>query len=419
MPEVSGAIVVLDPHTGRIQALTGGYSYDMSQFDRATQAERQIGSAIKPIAYLAALDNGMTPSTMILDAPVAIQQGPGLPLWRPGNFETNEYRGPTPLRVGIEKSINTMTVRMASIIGIDKIAPYVENLGVMDKMPHEYSMVLGAGETTPLRLTTAYSMIVNGGKKIEPSLIDRVQDRDGKTIFKHDARPCPKCSDFDWPPTGEVPQLDDDRAQVIDPQTAYQMVNIMRGVVERGTGQNSVGKLPYILAGKTGTTNEAKDTWFVGFSPDLVAGVYVGFDQPRSLGYKEQGATVAAPIFAEFMSKALKDKPSIDFRIPPGIHLVRVDPSTGKFADPGSRFIWEAFKPDSEPSEDGQVIQGGNGVETLTSDAAPDSVDGGMEPNSVAAVPVEPTQQGTGDQADPNSQHPPSNPVPAASGGLY
>jgi penicillin-binding protein 1A len=430
IPEVSGAIVVLDPRNGRVYAMTGGYSYDMSQFNRVTQAYRQTGSAIKPIVYLAALDNGMTPSTLISGAPVAIEQGPGLPLWRPSNFDSSDNIDQAPLRVAIEKSINTMTVRMASTIGIDKIIPYVEKLGIIDTMPPEYSYVLGAGVTTPLRLTTAYGMLVNGGKKITPSLIDRVQDRNGVTIFKHDTRACPRCGDYDWAAAGEVPDLPDDREQVLDPATAYQMVNILRGVVERGTAAHEVGVLNLPLAGKTGTSNDAKDTWFVGFSPDLVAGVYVGFDQPRSLGPREQGASVAAPIFADFMGAALQGKPVDDFRIPPGVVMVRTDPATGLLAGPGDKYIWEAFKPGTEPLPAGeggqqQVVEGGQGIENLPSDttlpasdaptvgaetqdlSVPDAT--GAPPPASAVVPV-PTPAPTPDQTT----------VPATgTGGLY
>ncbi len=426
IPNVSGAIVVIDPHTGRVLALSGGYSYDMSQFDRATQAYRQMGSSIKPFMYLAALDNGMTPSTLILDAPVAIEQGPGLPLWRPNNFETNEYLGPAPLRVAIEKSINTMTVRMAATIGIDKIAPYVERLGIMDKMPAQYSMVLGAGQTTPLRLTAAYAMLVNGGKRILPSLIDRVQDGQGKTVFRHDNRDCPRCADYAWALPDEVPDLPDERDQLIDPGTAYQMVNILRGVVQRGTAAGSVGsKLDFPVAGKTGTTNEAKDTWFVGFTPDLVAGVYVGFDQPRTLGPDEQGAHVAAPVFAEFMADAMKDKAITDFRVPPGVRLVRVDPTTGQYASAGERnYIWEAFKPGTEPTPDGLVVQGGSGVETIPADASLPMTD--EPPTQLPQTPgVEPLIGVPGEAAapaapaiDPNApidtNAPPDTPPPVA-----
>jgi len=362
IPNVSGAMVALDPHTGRVLAMDGGWSYDSSQFNRATQAYRQIGSTFKPFAYLAALDNGMTPSTLILDDPIELEQGPGLPLWRPHNFEGGEAPGPQPLRVAIEKSLNLMTVRMATTIGIDKIAPYIERLGLMDKMPLLYAQVLGAGQTTPLKLGTAYAMLDNGGKKITPSLIDRVEDREGKIIFKHDARDCPRCGDYAWGDDGEVPSLPDEREQILDPATAYQMVNIMEGVIQRGTAAYSVGnylKMP--LAGKTGTTNDINDTWFVGFTPDLVVAVYVGFDTPRTLGRQEQGARTAAPLFTEFMTDALKDKPAVDFRIPPGVRLVRVNPANGQMAEGGERnTIWEAFKPGTEPTPSDQVVDGGD-----------------------------------------------------------
>jgi penicillin-binding protein 1A len=362
IPNVSGAVVALDPHTGRVLAMDGGWSYDASQFNRATQAYRQIGSTFKPFAYLAALDNGMTPSTLILNDPIELEQGPGLPMWRPRNFDgPSELPGPHPLRVAIEKSLNIMTVRMATTIGLDKIAPYIE-LGLMDKMPLLYSQVLGAGQTTPLRLATAYAQLDNGGKKITPSLIDRVEDRDGKVVFKHDTRECPRCNDPTWGEGGEVPSLPDEREQVLDPATAYQMVNILEGVVQRGTAAYAVGshlKMP--LAGKTGTTNDANDTWFVGFTPDLVVGVYVGFDTPRTLGPREQGADTAAPLFTEFMTDALNGKPAVDFRIPPGVRLVRVNPTTGQMADGSDRnTIWEAFKPGSEPNPGDQVVDGGN-----------------------------------------------------------
>jgi penicillin-binding protein 1A len=370
IPAVSGAVVALDPHTGRVFALSGGWSYDMSQFDRAMQAKRQIGSTMKPFVYLAALENGMTPSTLILDLPVVIDLGPGQPKWQPKNFESEEIGGPRTLRWAIEHSINTMTVRMASAIGIDKIAPYVERLGIMDHMPLEYSMVLGAGETTPLRLTAAYAMLVNGGRKISPSLIDRVQDRNGATIFKDDQRACPRCGDYGWAPPGVVPNLPDNREQVLDPGTAYQMVNILEGVVQRGTAAAIGASLKVPLGGKTGTTNGPNDTWFVGFSPDLVVGVYIGFDDPKPLGPHEQGASVAVPVFTEFMTSALKDKPPVDFRIPPDIRLVRVNAETGLMADTGDRnVIWEAFKPGTEPGMtegDQAVVEGGAGVETAT-----------------------------------------------------
>ncbi|HWK47389.1 MAG TPA: penicillin-binding protein 1A [Stellaceae bacterium] len=398
IPDVSGALVAMDPHTGRVFAIDGGYSYEMSQFNRAIQAKRQPGSTIKPIVYLAALDNGMTPSTLILDGPIALEQGPGLPLWRPGNFESGEFLGPIPLRVAIEKSVNVATVRMAATIGIDKIAPYIERLGVMDRTPLEYSMVLGAGETTLLRMTTAYSMIVNGGKRVTPSLIDRVQDRNGKTIFRHDDRPCPQCGDEAWSPD-DVPTLPDTREQVIDPRTAYQMVSILEGVVQRGTGHKIGDALKRPLAGKTGTTSNIFDTWFVGFSPDLAVGIYVAFDSPRTLGEREQAADITAPIFRDFMAAALKDAPAIPFRIPPGLLLTRVDPKTGKLAGPGAPgAIYEAFKPGTEPSGHDAVvdIDGDPGADGQTFPVNAPQPESGGPPESAQAPTRTAPASGTG-----------------------
>jgi penicillin-binding protein 1A len=377
IPEVSGAIVAMDPHTGRVFAMTGGWSFEESEFDRATQAKRQPGSSFKPIVYMAALDSGYTPSTVVLDAPIAIDQGPGLPLWTPENYG-GDYLGPTTMRVGIEKSRNLMTVRVAQAVGMTKIVEYARKLGVVDNMMPTLAMSLGAGETTPLRMTTAYAMIVNGGKQITPTFIDRVQDRNGKTIFRHDERPCRGCRVASW--AGQsVPQIPDDRAQILDPGTAYQMVSILEGVVQRGTATvvKAVGKP---LAGKTGTTNDSKDAWFVGFSPDLAVGVYVGFDQPRSLGGRETGGAIAAPIFRDFMLEALADKPATPFRIPPNLRFLRVDLATGQrpTAESG-RIILEAFKPGTEPNGEVIVIQGSGDVPTdgtLGTGAAPTGTGG-------------------------------------------
>jgi penicillin-binding protein 1A len=358
IPEVSGALVAMDPHTGRVHAMVGGWSYQGSEFNRATQAYRQPGSSFKPIVYLAALDSGYTPSTVILDGPISISPGPGQPLWTPQNYGGG-YLGPTTMRVGIEKSRNLMTVRIAQAVGMQKVAEYARKLGVVDNMMPVLAMALGAAETTPLRMATAYSMIVNGGKRIEPTFIDRVQDRRGHTVFRHDNRPCEGCQVSAWADQ-PVPQIPDIREQVIDPRTAYQMVSILEGVVQRGTGTavKAVGKP---LAGKTGTTNDSKDAWFVGFSPDLTVGVYVGFDQPHELGGKETGGAIAAPIFRDFMIEALADKPAIPFRVPPGIRLVRVDLASGQRATgSGGRVILEAFKPGTEPNGAGVVI-GGSG----------------------------------------------------------
>jgi len=347
VPEVNGAIVAMDPHTGRVLALSGGFSYASSQFDRAMQAMRQPGSSFKPFVYAAALDNGFTPVSKIDDTPVSLYQGPGLPLWTPKNF-TGKFLGPITLRRGIELSRNVATVRLASEIGMDKITPYPIRFGVYDKMPPYLSNALGAYETTLMRMTTGYSEFVNGGKKITATLVDRIQDRNGKTIFRHDTRSCDGCDQATWSDQPE-PLLADPREQILDPRTAFQIVSLLEGVVERGTGVavRAVGKP---LAGKTGTSNDAKDTWFIGFSPDLTCGVFVGFDNPRTLGHREQGATVAAPVFRDFMKGALSDQPPTPFRMPPGIDLVSIDLNTGAPAPPGDpHAILEAFKAGNEP----------------------------------------------------------------------
>ena len=356
IPEIEGALVALDPHTGRILAMTGGYDHAKSKFNRVTQAKRQPGSAFKPFVYLAALDSGYTPSTLILDAPFVIDQGAGLPKWRPANY-TQKFYGPSTMRLGVEKSRNLMTVRLAQTVGMDKIAEFAKRFGIIDDMPQTLAMALGAGETTLLRLTTGYAMLVNGGKDITPSLIDRIQDRHGRTVFNHDKRVCHDCRQAFW--TGQaVPHLPDLRKRVTDPESAYQMVSILQGVVERGTGV-SIRKVGKPLGGKTGTTNKSLDAWFVGFSPDLAVGVYTGFDNPRSLGRREQGASVAAPIFRDFMAAALADAPATPFRIPPGIRLVRVNATTGLPAGPGDKkVILEAFKLGEVPTGESEVLEG-------------------------------------------------------------
>jgi len=353
VPEVSGALVAMDPHTGRVLAISGGFSFEISQFDRATQAKRQTGSTIKPFIFLTALDHGFTPSTLIDDSPISLPQGPGLPMWTPRNYTKEgqevKYRGPTPLRIAIEKSIDTMTVRAATMIGIEPIAETVEAFGLMDHMPREYSMVLGAGETTPLRMTAAYAMLDNGGKRISPTFIDRIQDRNGATIFRADNRPCSDCSDIEWRKQ-PVPVLPDTREQVADPGSAFQIVTMLQGVVERGTGTavKAVGKP---IAGKTGTTNDWRDAWFVGFTPDLAAGVYIGYDDPDSLGDDETGGHIAAPVFRDFMLAALKDAPATAFRTPPGMRLYRVSAATGLPVGGNEPAIYEAYKPGTEPGQ--------------------------------------------------------------------
>jgi penicillin-binding protein 1A len=355
VPVVQGALVALDPHTGRVYAMSGGFSAEMSQFNRAVQALRQPGSSFKPFIYMAALDKGFTPSSLVLDAPFEYVQGPGLPLWRPENY-SQQFYGATPLRVGIEKSRNVMTVRLANAIGMPAVVDYAKKFGIADSMPELLSFSLGAKETTVMRLTAAYGMIVNGGKKITPSLIDRVQDRDGRTIWRQDQRPCTGCQQAGYVASMAAPEIPDAREQIEDPRTAYQMVSILEGVVQRGTAAR-LKALNMPLAGKTGTTNDNKDAWFVGFTPDLVVGIYVGFDDPKPLGAKETGGSVAVPIFQEFMTAAMKDKPIVPFRVPPGLRMVRVNAETGLPTVPSdSKAIWEAFIPGTEP-QDGAIRQ--------------------------------------------------------------
>ena len=360
VPEVSGAMVVMDPWTGRVLAMVGGFSFDQSQFNRATQAYRQPGSSFKPIVYSAALDNGYTPSTVVVDAPIEIDQGQGGGVWRPENFSSGKYQGPTTLRNALRLSLNTVTVRLAQDIGMPLISEYARRFGVYDELPNYLSYALGAGETTVMRMVTAYSMIANGGRRVKPTLIDRIQDRYGHTIFKHDARECRGCdAPAGWKNQSE-PQLIDRREQVLDAMTAYQMTSLMEGVVQGGTGiaLKEVGKP---IAGKTGTTNEAKDAWFIGFSPDIVVGIYMGYDKPRPLG-KGNAATgghLAAPIARDFMKLALADKPPTPFKIPAGIKLIHVDAKSGMRVGPGEGgrgVIVEAFKPGTAPPDNYSVI---------------------------------------------------------------
>jgi len=358
LPDIEGALVAMDPHTGRVLAMMGGFSAERSEFNRATQALRQPGSSFKPFVYLAALENGYTPASIILDAPFVYDQGPGLPKWKPKNY-SNRFYGPSTLRIGIEKSRNLMTVRLAQAVGMDKVADVAERFGVVDEMPQYLAAALGSIETTVLRLTTAYAEMVNGGKRVDATLIDRIQDRHGRTIYRHDHRPCDACLQVQW--SGQpVPALPDDRPQVIDPMSAYQMVSILQGVVQRGTGARVGAALHRPLAGKTGTSNDSMDTWFVGFSPDLAVGVFVGFDEPRTLGSHEAGSSTAGPIFRDFMKAALADVPARPFRVPPGIQFVTINRLTGQRASAGGDgdVIAEAFKPGEGPVSNPVVLDG-------------------------------------------------------------
>lgn len=429
IPLVNGGMIVMDPHTGRVLAMSGGYS--VTEFNRATQAKRQPGSAFKPFVYLTAMESGLTPSTIVVDGPVELSQGTGMPVWRPENYH-NDYLGPSTLRTGIEKSRNAMTVRLSQMLGIDKIMEIGKRFGIYDQVPRQFSVVLGAQETTLIRLANAYAMLDNGGKKVSPWLIERIDDKNGKTILRRDSRDCKGCHvAFSTTSVSSVPPIPaDTRVQIADPRDVYQMVSMLQGVVQRGTAAKAK-ILGRPIAGKTGTTNDSRDTWFMGFSPDLVAGIYVGYDQPQTLGKKETGASVALPGFIHFMQAALKDKPSVPFRVPPGIEFVRVDVKTGQPPLPGdpNPIIDEAFKagqmqlPDAlqpvQPVTPGEPLPWQTPAPAYQFPAeqpaspppAPASAPGGFEPD---------TEDGASpDNAPEHGQVPDASPQNQGTGGLY
>jgi len=342
LPKINGAIVVMDPFTGRVLAMAGGFSFKLSEFNRATQAKRQPGSAFKPFVYAAALENGFTPSTLILDAPFVMDQGEGLKTWKPENYGKKFY-GPSTLRVGIEKSRNLMTVRVAQKLGFEKISKITNSFGIYKDVPELLSVSLGAQETTLVQLTNAYCSFVNGGKKVTPIFIDRIQDRRGKTIFNADKRKCLGCQEISYL-KAEVPLIEDSREQIISPETAYQITSMMEGVIKRGTGRK-LRNLNLPLAGKTGTTNKNMDAWFLGFTSKLVIGTYVGFDEPKSLGKYETGAKAALPIFKKFIQNVVKKKEALPFKVPNDINLVMVDVETGlQPNNKTKKIIYESFK---------------------------------------------------------------------------
>ena len=350
VPAINGGIMAMDPHTGRVLAMVGGYSFQHSQFNRATQARRQPGSAFKPFVYASALDNGYTPASLILDAPFIASGGADERFYMPSNY-SERYYGMSTLRLGLELSRNVMTVRLAQEMGMAPIVDYGVRFGIYDDLEPVLAMALGAGETTLYRLVSAYATMVNGGRRVEPTIIDRVQDRTGATIFAHEVLPCDTCDTVDWDrQTVLEPRFPETREEVIDPVTAYQVVHMLEGAVQSGTG-TALRSLPWTLAGKTGTTNDFRDAWFMGFGPDLVVGVYVGFDTPYQLGAGEAGGRVAAPIARDFFEVALEGYPVAPFRVPPGVRLVpvnRVDGEPGVLGQSG--VILEAFRPGTEPS---------------------------------------------------------------------
>jgi penicillin-binding protein 1A len=357
IPEVGGGLVAMDPHTGRVHAVVGGFSFATSQFDRALQAKRQPGSSFKPLVYSAALDNGYKPTSIVLDAPIEIDQGPGKEVWQPRNYDGTSSFGPSTLRLGIEKSRNQMTVRLAQDMGMPLIVEYAKRFGVYDDLLPVLAMSLGAGETTLLRMCAAYAALANGGKQVQPTLIDRIQDRWGHPLWRHDKRECKGCKAEKWQGQTE-PTLGDDRRQIIDPHTAYQITSMMEGVVQRGTATVIKKILPNVpIAGKTGTTNDEKDAWFIGYTADLVVGVFIGYDSPKHLGKGMTGGHVAAPVFGNFMKMALADKKAVPFRQPPGIKLVRVSLRTGLRATGGEGdTVTEAFKPYEEPDDAYSIV---------------------------------------------------------------
>jgi penicillin-binding protein 1A len=347
VPDVQGGFMAMDVNTGRVIAMQGGFSYQNSVFNRATQARRQPGSSFKPFVYAAALDSGYTPATIVIDAPIEINTPQGM--WRPMNA-SHQFYGPTPLRTGIERSRNVMTIRLAQEVGMDVVAGYAERFGVYDNMGQYLANALGSEETTLYKMVSAYAMFANGGERVEPTLVDRVQDRYGKTIYRHDQRTCTDCSDPSIP-RSRSPRIVSDRARVMDAITAYQLTSMLQGVVERGTASHSVN-LPVPTAGKTGTTNDAKDVWFIGFTSNVVAGCYIGYDDPQPLGRGASGGGFCGPVFQRFMSEAIKEYGGGKFKIPPGGHFINIDRYTGaRLPDgaTGENVVAEYFRDGDEP----------------------------------------------------------------------
>ena len=430
VPKISGGLVAMDPHTGRILAIAGGFSFAESEFDRATQAHRQPGSSFKPLIYATALDNGYTPSSIVVDGQICLDQGAGMPQWCPKNYDAGSAAGPSTLRFGIEKSRNLMTVRLARDMGMPIIGEYARRFGVYDNLMPALSMSLGAGETTLMRMVTGYSILANGGKQVQATLIDRIQDRYGRTVWRHDKRDCEGCAAREWKGQAE-PEIADDRKAVLDPMSAYQITSIMEGVVQRGTAQK-LKVLNRPIAGKTGTTNNEKDAWFIGYTPDLVVGVYIGFDNPAPMGHGETGGNVAAPVFRDFVQTALAAVPPVPFRAPPGIKLVRVNHKTGLPAGPGDKSaIMEAFKPGEEPfgtppSEgEGEAMMGEDGAEMAGDGFGPPPVDPPPGPGPMSGPPPGYPMPPGQPQGYPGQQ--PGYPVPpeadpaltSGTGGLY
>jgi penicillin-binding protein 1A len=347
VPEVQGGFMAMDVNNGRVIAMQGGFSYQDSVFNRATQAKRQPGSSFKPFVYAAALNSGYSPATIVIDAPIEVNTPQGI--WRPRN-SSNKFYGPTPMRTGIEMSRNLMTIRLAQEIGMDTVADYAERFGVYDEMGQFLANALGSEETTLYQMVAAYAMFANGGERVEPTLVDRVQDRYGRTIYRHDQRDCVDCGEPGIP-EDRGPRIVTNRERVMEPITAYQLTSMMQGVVTRGTASRQID-LPVPVAGKTGTTNDAKDVWFVGFTSSLVAGCYIGYDQPRSLGEGTFGGNTCGPVFQEFMKEAIEEYGGGKFRVPPGGRFIKIDRYTGARLDDdasGPTVVAEYFRDGEEP----------------------------------------------------------------------
>ncbi|MDA9591516.1 PBP1A family penicillin-binding protein [Pelagibacteraceae bacterium] len=372
IPKINGAVIVMDPYSGRVMAMSGGFDFNLSSFNRAVQAKRQPGSAFKPFVYLSALENGFQPNTMILDAPFVIDQGKGLGKWKPENYG-KEFYGPSPLRKGIEYSRNLMTIRIAQYLGMDKISEVANRSGALEEMPEILSMALGAGETTLIDITKAYASFVNGGEKIEPIFIDKIQNRRGKNVFKANLGECINCylpySDID-----NKPKIKSDKKIIFSPANAYQITSMLKGAVDRGTGRKT--KLSGIeIAGKTGTTNNNTDAWFIGYTSDLIIGVYTGFDIPKSLGKKETGSSIAVPIFKSIMEKYIALDNSLPFRIPEGIELIQTNLDTGKIStSKTNNSIYEAYGNNDKLSLYGETLIGLEGFRSIQVDEVSDDI---------------------------------------------
>lgn len=416
VPVVQGGLIAMDPYTGRVLAMQGGWDYEKSEFNRVTQANRQVGSAFKPFIYLAALEEGYTPTSKILDAPISFSMGFGQGVWSPTNYEEDKYYGPTTIRVGVEKSRNLMTVRLAAHLGMKRIAQTVERFGAYDPMETYLSNSLGAQETTLLKLATAYAMIDNGGQKITPTFIDRIQDRAGRTVYSRDSRLCVDCGPrIAWTPGQPVPEPKKEEDLVTDPRIAYQMTSILEGVVQRGTAASRLKDIDYPMAGKTGTTNDARDAWFIGFTPEIVVGCYVGFDQPRSLG-RETGGSTAVPIFRAFMEEYVKDRDPAPFRIPPGVTLVQVNAASGaRTSSDDPNAIFEAFLKDRD-TDDLYVTDPDQPAERVSSPMSEDSIpEGGMMGGTDGLLPPE----GQGTPTAPVALPPADSGAFGGTGGIY